>query len=144
MDTQANGPAENPGLTLNVAGLLCYVLGAFTGVLFLVLDPYNKDSFVRFHAFQSIIFSIIFYLGCVSGFILYYVFLTVVPILFMRIVTNPYGVLRYSMVLWGVLFITLLSFFCYWLFLMYKAYNNERCEFPIIGKLAAKLAAGSA
>ena len=41
------------GLEENVAGLLCYVLGWITGIIFLIIEPTNK--FVRFHAFQSII-----------------------------------------------------------------------------------------
>ena len=41
------------GLTENVAGLLCYILGWITGIIFLILEPDNK--FVRFHAIQSII-----------------------------------------------------------------------------------------
>ena len=36
----------------NVAGLLCYVLGWVSGIVFLLLEPKNK--FVRFHAIQSI------------------------------------------------------------------------------------------
>ena len=38
------------GLPENVAGLLCYVLGWITGIVFLLIEPGNK--FVRFHAFQ--------------------------------------------------------------------------------------------
>ena len=41
------------GLQENVAGVLCYVLGWISGIVFLLLEPNNK--FVRFHAFQSII-----------------------------------------------------------------------------------------
>ena len=41
------------GLTENVAGLLCYVLGWVSGIVFLIIESGNK--FVRFHAFQSII-----------------------------------------------------------------------------------------
>jgi len=41
------------GLTENVAGLLCYVVGWVSGLIFLLIEPENK--FVRFHAFQSII-----------------------------------------------------------------------------------------
>ena len=41
------------GLAENVAGLLCYVLGWVSGVIFLLLEP--KSRFVRFHAFQAII-----------------------------------------------------------------------------------------
>jgi len=39
-------------LNENVAGLLCYVLGWVSGVIFLLIEPENK--FVRFHAIQSI------------------------------------------------------------------------------------------
>jgi len=41
------------GLKENVAGVLCYVLGWITGIVFLIIEPKNK--FVRFHAFQSIL-----------------------------------------------------------------------------------------
>ena len=44
------------GMEDNVAGALCYLVGFITGVLFLVLEPYSKRPFVRFHAFQSILF----------------------------------------------------------------------------------------
>ena len=52
----------------NVAGMLCYPLLLVTGVLFLVLTPYNKDRFVRFHAYQAIFFAIaLFILSIVIG-----------------------------------------------------------------------------
>lgn len=41
------------GLEPNIAGLLCYVLGWVTGIIFLILE--KKNEFVRFHAIQSII-----------------------------------------------------------------------------------------
>jgi len=41
------------GLAPNVAGLLCYVLGWITGIIFVVLE--KKSTFVKFHAWQSII-----------------------------------------------------------------------------------------
>ena len=41
------------GLTDNVAAALCYALGLITGILFLVLAPYNQNRTIRFHAFQS-------------------------------------------------------------------------------------------
>ena len=41
------------GLQENVAGLLCYVLGWITGLIFILIEKENK--FVRFHAMQSII-----------------------------------------------------------------------------------------
>jgi len=41
------------GLNENVAGLLCYLLGWVTGLIFILIEQENK--FVRFHAMQSIL-----------------------------------------------------------------------------------------
>lgn len=44
---------SSTGLEENVAGLLCYVAGWITGLIFFLIE---KDSkFVKFHAMQSII-----------------------------------------------------------------------------------------
>jgi uncharacterized membrane protein len=47
-------PTASPseGLQENVAGLLCYVVGWVTGIIFLLID---KRPWVRFHAAQSIV-----------------------------------------------------------------------------------------
>ena len=45
-------------MTDNMAGALCYLFGFITGILFLVLAPYNQDRNIRFHAFQSIFLNI--------------------------------------------------------------------------------------
>ncbi|MGA8028544.1 MAG: hypothetical protein WB992_15480, partial [Bryobacteraceae bacterium] len=42
------------GLTQNTASALCYLFGLVTGIVFLVLAPYNQNKIIRFHAFQSI------------------------------------------------------------------------------------------
>src|SRR6266853_4412657 len=66
--TQASGAAAAPAsapagaasaaMTNNVAACLCYLFGWVTGLIFLVIEPYKNDRFVRFHAFQSIFLSI--------------------------------------------------------------------------------------
>jgi uncharacterized membrane protein/ribosomal protein L40E len=43
---------SSTGLSANVAGLLCYVAGWITGIVFIVLE--KKSIFVKFHAWQSI------------------------------------------------------------------------------------------
>jgi len=45
------------GMGPNVAGALTYPMGLITGLFFLSRYPYNRDPFVRFHAFQSIFLS---------------------------------------------------------------------------------------
>src|SRR5438552_5290 len=47
------GPgAAAGGLTDNVAGALCYLF--IVGIIFLIIEPFNKKPFVRFHAWQAI------------------------------------------------------------------------------------------
>lgn len=104
------------GMSSNVAGLLCYILGFITGIIFLVIEPYKRDSFVRFHAFQSIFYSV----ACI---IINRVF---------------YYALPWSM--FPLLSLIGLALFVGWLFLMFKAYNNERFKLPVIGDLAEKQA----
>src|SRR6476646_8688292 len=47
-------PAAPAAIDENVAAALCYLVGVLTGILFLVLEPYNRNPTIRFHAFQSI------------------------------------------------------------------------------------------
>src|SRR5581483_11608439 len=45
------------GMTDNVAGMLAYIT-IIPAIIFLVMEPYNKNRFVRFHSFQSIFFNV--------------------------------------------------------------------------------------
>lgn len=95
----------------NVEAALAYFLTPVTGVLVFMLEPNNK--FVRFHAMQSIIFGVaLFAAYFVSGLL--------------------------TAILIGALLLPLVSLggFVLWLFLMYKAYNNEEWEIPVLGKIA--------
>ena len=115
------------GMTSNVAAALTYLLGFITGIIFLVIEPYNKEPFVRFNAFQSIFLSVV-----------YIVFSMVWGVLFGMLFLGSLGFLFSLIAL--VLRLVELGFFLLWLFLMYKAYKNERFSLPIIGPLAAKQA----
>jgi uncharacterized membrane protein len=115
------------GMTSNVAAALTYLLGFITGIIFLVIEPYNKDPFVRFNAFQSIFLSIV-----------YVVFSMVWGVLFGALLIASLGFMFTLIAL--ALRLVELAFFLLWLFLMYKAYKNERYSLPIIGALAAKQA----
>jgi uncharacterized membrane protein len=115
------------GLTSNVAAALTYLVGFITGIIFLVIEPYNKDPFVRFNAFQSIFLSIA-----------YIVFSMVWGVLFGMLLVASLGFM-FSLIALALRLVEL-AFFLLWLFLMYKAYKNERYLLPIIGPLAAKQA----
>ena len=99
------------GIDENIEGLLCYLLGFITGILFLILEKENK--FVRFHAMQSTVtFVVLFVISMV---------LWSIPII--GWVISP--------------LISLLSFIL-WILLMYKAYQGEIYKLPIAGDFAEK------
>jgi uncharacterized membrane protein len=113
------------GLTSNMAAALSY-LGIFiTGIIFLAIEPYKRDAFVRFHAFQSIFFSVAM------------IILGILWSNFVFVGTFSWGLLSILGIIW---FFFRLAVFLFWLFLMYKAYNNERFMIPFIGEFAAKQA----
>ena len=111
------------GLAPNVAGALAYLVGFITGVLFLVLAPYNQDRFIRFHAFQSIFLN--------AAWIAIWV---VQMIMFMIL---PWAL---STILSLIGMLLSLAFLVLWIVLMVKAYQGERFKLPIIGDLAEKQA----
>jgi uncharacterized membrane protein len=123
-----SGPpgTASAGLTSNVAAALSYLFGFVTGIIFLVIEPYKRDPFVRFHAFQSIFFCVV---AIVFGIIWNGLF--------------AWGFFSFGF-LWSIIrlvgVLIRLGFFIYWLFLMYKAYNNEKYLIPYIGELAQKQA----
>ena len=101
------------GLEENVAGLLCYVLGWISGIVFLIIEPENKV--VRFHAFQSIIvFGIITLVG---------------------IVFSPIPLLG-GFITWAASVIG----FILWLILMVTAVQGNKYKLPWAGALAEKWA----
>lgn len=116
-------PATAGGLTQNVAGALCYVLGLFTGIIFLVLAPYNQNKFVRFHAFQSIFFHVAFIAVIIAETILGMVL--------------PWTL---SAILSMLSLVVALAFLAGWVLLLIKAYQGERWKLPVIGDLAEKQA----
>jgi len=89
------------------AGALAYVLGPITGIFFLVT---NKDPFVRFHAMQStVVFVALFILQWMLG---------------ITIILFPLSAL-----------IGLVTF-ALWLILIYKAWQGEEWEVPVLGKVS--------
>ena len=110
------------GLAPNVAGTLCYVLGLITGVIFLLIEKDNK--FVRFHAMQSILFSVAVWL----------INFVVTSLLVATLFTGGFAAFGLLTTGLTVLYIVL------WVMLMVKAYNNQEWELPIIGKIAKGLA----
>ena len=105
----------------NLAGALCYLAGFVTAIIFLVLDPYRYDRFVRFHAFQSLFFSV--------AWIAWYIALGILESLL------PWPWFRRVA---GLSMFVSLALYCVALWLMYRAYSKERFKLPILGDLAEK------
>lgn len=122
--TDPTAPPAGTGLDANVAGALSYILGALTGILFLVIDGHRP--FVRFHAMQAITVTVgmivlSIALGIVSA------VLAVVPVLGWLIgLLLSLGLSAAGLVLW--------------LYLMYRAWQGDEWEVPIAGKWARQLA----
>jgi len=108
----------------NVAGALCYLFTWVTGLIFLLIEPYKNDKTVRFHAFQSIFFAV--------GMIAVYIAVMILGIIL--------GVIHLGLLILPIWALLGLGIFATWVFLMFKAYNNQIFKLPIIGDLAAKQA----
>jgi uncharacterized membrane protein len=105
------------GMSENVAGLLCYVLGWITGLIFYFID---KRPFVRFHAAQSMV--------VFGG-------LTIIRIaLGMMFVTGTGAHLGF-----GLLALVSLLGFILWILLMIKAYQGEKYRLPIAADIADQI-----
>ena len=106
------------GLTENVAGLLCYVAGWASGLVFILIEKENK--FVRFHAMQSIVA-----FGAIAV---------------LLIILNILGLMPVIGTLFDILsiFVWILSVVL-WIVLMVKAYQGASFELPWAGNFAQKL-----
>jgi uncharacterized membrane protein len=117
-------PVSSPtsGLESNVAGLLCYLFGWISGLIFLLLD---KRPFVRFHAAQSIAISI----AAVAIGIGFWIITAI-----LTVITGGLGVflsLLFPLIMLGI-FITIII--C-----MIKAFKNEKFKLPVIGDMVEKM-----
>ena len=99
------------GLEPNLAGLLCYVLGWVTGIIFFILEKDNKD--VRFHAMQSIIV-----FGAITVLIIIFSFIPFIG--------------------WIINILLYILSLILWIVLMMKAYKGEKYKVPVAGDIAEK------
>jgi uncharacterized membrane protein len=113
------------GLEPNLAALLSYILGIVSGVVFYLIEKENK--YVRFHAVQSILFSV--------AYIVAYVVLSVALAILGAI---PVIGLIFRILI-GIFFAILgLGSLVIWIILMVKAYSGEQYKLPVIGDIAER------
>ena len=102
----------------NVAGMLAYFT-IIPAILFLLIEPFNRNRFVRFHSFQCLF--------------------TCGALILLQIVLSIFGrILPFFMLgIWSLLGLAELAL---WILLVFKAYNHEMFKLPIVGDMAEKQA----
>lgn len=101
------------GLTDNVAGALAYVT-IIPAIVFLVLEPYNRSPFIRFHSFQCLGLAVVAFVSS---------FIWVIPILGWIV----------GLLMMPVLFVA-------WVLCVYNAYQGKYFQLPLIGPFVANMA----
>jgi len=112
---------KSSGLSDNSIGALTY----FTPVpafFFLAIRRYNKRPYVRFHAWQSLVFSA-------------FVFIFAFILSFVLPLTVSLGPRLFLGLRWLVLLIWV-AIFLAWLWCVLSALNGKQCRLPIIGDWA--------
>ena len=122
MPEQSPSATNQSGLSENAAGGLAYVT-IIPAIIFLVVEPYNRNSYIRFHSWQSIFLA--------AAWIVIEVALSVFARMF-----------SFLGVFWifGFTPLVSLAMFILWIMVLIKAFNGERYKLPIIGDLAEKQA----
>lgn len=125
MDYNASDPGTNPagaspvggqsGLSQNAAAAVAY-LTIIPAIIFLVLEPYNKNPFIRFHAFQSLGLGILAFAV--------HMILMVIPVI---------G--------WILVPFVGLAFLAVWIYTVLQAYKGVWFKLPVIGPFAEAQAA---
>ncbi len=121
----ASTAARSSGMAPNIAGMLAYFT-IIPAIIFLVLEPYNKDRYVRFHAFQSLFFQVAWIVVWI-GMIILGMILGMIPVMGLII----HLLLDLALFLGG---------FVVWLILVIKAYGNQEFHLPVIGNMAEEQA----
>jgi len=108
-----SGSVKAGGLEPHIAGALAYLW--IVAIIWLILEPFNKDRFIRFHSFQALAFGIVaFVVSVVLG---------LIPVL---------G--------WIIGIFWSLGVLILWLVCIFKAFNKEMFKLPVIGDFAEKQA----
>ena len=106
------------GANDNVMGGLAYLL--IPAIIFLVIEPYSKNRFIRFHSFQSIFF-------CIASIVVQIGYGIISSILgFLALILVPVGMLLS------------LALFALWVYCLIQAFQGKEYRIPIVGDFAAK------
>ena len=113
-----NTAATAAPLAENIAGMLAYFT-IIPAIVFLLVEPYNRNRFVRFHSFQC--------LFTCGALIVIHVGLSIIGYALPLLILPIYMLLG-------------LAELALWILLVIKAYQHEMFKLPIVGDLAEKQA----
>jgi len=116
----ASAPVRQEG---KLAAALAYIT-FIPAIIFILIEPFKRNRFVRFHSFQSIFLTIATILAAIAMRILYPL-LVLVPVL---------GYL----LAWLAMAVGILGWVILWLVLLVKALQGETFRLPWIGSIAEK------
>ncbi len=114
----ANTTATGAPLAENVAGMLAYFT-IIPAIVFLLIEPYNRNRFVRFHCFQC--------LFTAAALIVIHIALSIIGYAMPLLILPVYMLLG-------------LAELVLWILLVVKAYQGVMFKLPIVGDLAEKQA----
>lgn len=113
----AGGSSTPPGqgMSSTAAAAVSYIT-FIPAVIFLVMEPYNRDRFIRFHAWQCIALTVV-WVG-------------------LGIVFSVLGFAGLHLLLWLIHSLIVLALFVFWLIALIKASQGQWYRIPLIGDLA--------
>ncbi len=109
----------------NIAGMLAYFT-IIPAIIFLLIEPYNRNRFVRFHSFQCIFAAV--------AIIVIDIALAIISSILHFVPVIGWFVTGLMWPIWGLAILAL------WLLLVIKAYQHQIFKLPIIGDMAEKQA----
>ncbi len=112
-------------LAENVAGMLAYFT-IIPAIIFLLIEPYNRNRFVRFHSFQCLFVAVALVVVDVVLMILSSIF-HLIPVLGWFI----------TALMWPLYSLAVLAL---WLLLVIKAYQHQIYKLPVVGDMAERQA----
>jgi uncharacterized membrane protein len=111
-----------------LAGALAYFT-VIPAIVFLLIEPYKKNRFVRFHSFQCIgLWLVVVVVGAllrVVGFIVFFI--------------PMFG----PLLVWLASGVSILAFLAVWAVLVVKALQGEIFKLPVVGDFAERQTTGS-
>ena len=110
-------PPSVPGVPSNWASVICYVVMIAGPLIFLFLEPYNRDRKIRFDAWQALFLQLAFIAA--------------------HLVVGVFGDISWRMTLLMNQLINL-AYLVIVIFMAVKAFQNERVLLPVVGPIAEK------